>query len=496
MKNLIVPFLFCNKPQLKNFAWIFCKYVDFCVKNDMPIITEEEYCRNIDLIKEYEQGANPSQWYCTAKSPTVDLLNYTLKSVFITVEEKKRYFGNCEEIDTLSALRRHLCYEEDQQFEKLINDKIDEVESVYGSITVIMTWIRYPSLVKCAKQRGITVLAQELSSIRGNDYYREVYGYFNFATKYTYEKVASEYKEIEQLLDKEVILNRKEILALVLQSEHLDVINRLEESIYEFGVDADAERDMFFSIYSGLSWKNVLNDLETITDKSNVLARFHPATSSEERNSKFEKDTSINSLEWILKCRRIVSGISNVGFESMLLGRTAYVLSQNIPYYYGNVQSLKYIEEKSSDIKLLNYMLFAYFAPWEKMFDCDYINWRLQSPSIIEIYRYNLSFSLQKAGLKYLDVIDMGSEERFERILKGRHGLPDEQLQTYIKRSKQKNYSDLQKDFQQEENLLKAKINDTESKIEELSKELSLLKNSTSWKITKPLRSLGQWIRK
>ena len=143
-------------------------------------------------------------------------------------------------------MRRRLCYEDDKSFEQLINDKIDKVESDYGSIAVIMTWIRYPSLEKCAKKRGIIILTQELSSIRGNDYYREVYGYFNFATKYTCEKVAGEFEKIEKLLDKEVVLSRKEILALVLQTEHLDVLNRLEESIFEFGVDADAERDMIF----------------------------------------------------------------------------------------------------------------------------------------------------------------------------------------------------------------------------------------------------------
>ena len=89
MKRLIVPFLFCNKPELKNYAWIFCKYAEFCMNNDMPIITEAAYCEDKGLTLGYWEGLNPSHWYCTAKSPSEEELHHTLKSILITAEEKK-----------------------------------------------------------------------------------------------------------------------------------------------------------------------------------------------------------------------------------------------------------------------------------------------------------------------------------------------------------------------------------------------------------------------
>ena len=179
----------------------------------------------------------------------------------------------------------------------------------------------------------------------------------------------------------------------------------------------------------------------------------------------------------------------------MLLGRTAYVLSPNIPYYCGNIHSLKNIEEKSSDIKLLNYMVFAYFAPWELMFDCDYIRWRLKNPKIIDVYRKNLSFVLNKIEIDYSTMLQMNTKERFGMILKMKHNLSDSMIAIYMTKQKEFSYSEMCQIFEMEMENSREKIKDMERIMNNLDQELDLIRNSTSWKVTKPLRNIGQIIR-
>lgn len=493
-EKLIVPFLFSNKVDKKVLVWQFCKYVDFCLKNDMPIITEEEYCLDKQLIESFEKGWNPQEWYNTAPSPIISTLREKLKKILISKEEKESYLKGLD-IEYSEESRKNLSLYDNSEFEKLIDKKLDETEKKYGKIYVIVVWFRYPALVRCAQRRNIKVLAQELSIIRGNGYYKEVLGSFIFDEKYTSEVVTKEFGQISDRLPRELIFSRKEILALVLQKEHLDVLNRLYEPIYEFGLDADPDRDDFFEKYSTMSQEQICKKLECLSSTSNILARYHP-NSKQKGKLNYDIDSSENSLEWILKCRRIVSGISNVGFEAMLLGRTAYVLCENIPYYLGNVHFLDRIEEKAADTSVLNYLLFAYYTPWDLMFDCEYIKWRLSSPDALEIYRYNLNYLLSKIDLSYEAACNMTPLERYRYILKHKHNLSEEELNVYVKKCKAFTYTELQEKYRKEIKNLKAIQMKNLDQIERISIELREMRNSTSWKMTEPLRRLGTRLRK
>lgn len=493
-EKLIVPFLFSNKVDKKGLGWVFCKYVDFCLKNDMPIITEEEYCLDKELIASFEEGCNPQHFYYTAPSPAISVLQDKLKKILISKEEKDIYLKGMD-IDSSVENRKNLGLYDSIEFEKLIEKKIDETEQKYGKISVIMVWFRYPALVKCAERRNIKVLAQELSIVRGNGYYKEVLGSFNFSEKYTSKVVTEEFKQISNRLSEELVFSRKEILAFVLQTEHLDVLNRLYEPIYEFGIDADPERDDFFEKYSSMSQKQICKKIETLTSKSNILARYHPCSVQKEELS-YDIDTSENSLEWILKCSRIVSSISNVGFEAMLLGRTAYVLCENIPYYLGNVHFLNSVEEKTADINVLNYLLFAYYTPWDLMFDCNYIEWRLSSPDVLEIYKYNIAYLLNKIDLSYKSACDMTLLERYKYILKNKHDLSEEEMNVYVKKNRDLSYTEMQEKYRKDIKKLKNIQMNNMSQIERISAELREMRNSTSWRLTEPLRRVGFELRK
>ncbi len=495
--KLIVPFVFSHKVDKRIFAWIFCKYADFCLRNDMPMITEEEYCRDEALIDSYNSW-DPQKDVCTVLAPDREILKKQLKSVVITEDERKTYLKDLD-IDNSSKSRIWVSVEEHKGFEELIDKKIREVEARYGKINVIVTWIRYPALAECARKYGIKVLTQEVSSVRGGYTYKEVLGYFNFGEKYTSKTIQEGYLAVENQLDQEVVLSRKEILALILKKEHLEILNRLEDAIYEFGVDADAERDAFFGKYSDISQREIIEGVRRLIDPSNVLARYHPHTKPENPELEFDIDDSVSSLEWILKCRRIVSGISNVGFEAALAGRTAYILCEKAPFYSAGVHSLRNMEESITPIKMLNYMLFGYFAPWDLMFDVDYILWRAADPDPIEVYRRNLSYVLKKEQLDYNEMSEISQEQRIKDILSKIHGLSDNEIERFVKKSRNKPYLEI---LEIQESCQK-KLNETNIELESRKSELAYYKNevktmrdSTSWRMTKPLRNGGDILRK
>lgn len=484
MKNdLIVPFIFCHNVNLKNYAWVFCKYADFSIKNDMPIITEEEYCYDDELIRYYHSW-DPEVDKYTVPAPSAETLQNKLKSILISKSEKEQYLS-----DTDNEKRSRLLVKDDSSFEQLINLKLDQVEEKYGKIAILLTWVRYPALVNCAEKRGLKVLTQELSIIRGVGNYGEVLGYFNFGTKYSSVGVKAGFNEVKDWLDSELVLSRKELLALVLHTKHLDVLKRLNEAIYEFGLDADAQRDVFFQEYSDITQEEIIREIKELADPSEILARYHPQTKPEVSELPFAIDNSANSMEWILKCRRIVSGISNVGVEAMLLGRTAYVLCPQAPYWPGGEKSLKYVEDTATSIKFLNFILFGYFVPWDLMFDCEYIYWRAGNPAQKEIYKYNLSHMMKFGTMSYDLAMHMKPEERFETILSGKHGLKQSEVERLVKRKRNITYSEAENLYQSDRVRLLEQV-------KALSEELNSVKNSTSWKLTKPLRNIGTKARK
>ena len=270
----------------------------------------------------------------------------------------------------------------------------------------------------------------------------------------------------------------------------------------------------------------VLNELKENFQTNQVLTRVHPMQKEIRKElDAFPQDHSSSSLEWILKCRRVISIGSNVAFEAMLLGKTSYVLGENFPYHYGSVTELKQYEERVADLRYINYIIFGYYVPYSLMFDRDYIYWRLTNPSVTEIYQYHLDYVMKAFGLSK-EFFDMAFPKRLQTILET-HSLkkkfiiittiislllvilnfvyyelgifidlnPNKEITTFVTHHNHNLEEDIQQlrhELSQQKSYYESRLTEVVSSYEEQIKkqteQYNQIINSKSWKVTKPLR--------
>ena len=85
-----------------------------------------------------------------------------------------------------------------------------------------------------------------------------------------------------------------------------------------------------------------------------------------------------------------------------MFGKTVYLLSDKMPYSFMSYNSLNkknITKELIVDSLYLNFMIFAYFVPWNLMLNQEYIKWRMSNPSIIDIYKKNQDYILSSLNI-------------------------------------------------------------------------------------------------
>lgn len=525
-----IPFVFgidYEKLKYPKYLWVFHKFVDFCTKNNFPIIAQEEYFKSPEF---YNNATNFMARDYEFSVPDEDTLISMLKYQ-ITFEETKSILSMYEDTEKcwLDLLKNR-----NEVLENIIESKIKMIQKNYANkkIESILTWVWLPSLKVVCDKLKITLIQLELSAIRKENY-NTILGYFTFDNKYCTKKIEEEYPKFKTITSEIFLYDRPTILTMFLKTINIDYLKSYFDSPkYNFGLDLGMPNECFFNTYSKYSHDEINEKLKSLASKNEILARGHPHASKAIKGSKkFIIDDSRNSIEWILKCRRIVSSVSNIGFEAMLLGKTSYVLSDSMPFHYKAVKSLSALEDEVVDLSFLNYLIFCYFAPYQLMFDKEYIDFRLTNPSLEEIYIKNQEFIFkninwtkqepvtQKWLLEHFHKLD---KQKVKEILDYKYDSKQNDLENKLEVSYRENeeikslleikVNEL-KEKEEIKSLLEAKINELVEKeeklknlektyndalnlIEKQNQEIKNMQNSKSWKITKPLRMLSEKISK
>ena len=487
---MFIPFLFNLDDNLKHTYWMYAKFVDFCLKNEYPMIVSEKFfnykCtdKNDFIYFETEKNYNTNLKFDLDSLKSKNKIEY----IFFTRDDEEKILNNTSINECMSSLIK----KRNKLFEKVLDEKIQTLLKKHKNIKAFITWLYYPSLNHVLNKYNIKLINFEFSSIRKNNYNTNLC-YLTFESKYSVDKVKEEFPKFNP----EFLFSREELLILFSNTSNLKLLKKINSDIiYDFGFDYGNPTSYYNIPFATLSNEEILRKLDNLACSKRISIRKHPAADICSISDKYTIDKSNNSAEWILKCKRIITMASNIGFEAQLYGRPVYVLTSKIPFYYNTIHDLSTIEDMVSSIKLINYFIFAYFVPYDLIFDVNYLNWRMIENNVNNIYRKNYEYILKHYGLPQ-DYANIKEIERKKILLCKIHGFSEKKASLFLSEIN-KTYEDLeielcnckkalkQKDI--ENDFISERLKQLEFQVSTLKSELELIKASKGWKTLESLR--------
>ena len=422
---MIVPFIMTMLTiQDRPYLWAFYKFLDLAKQKKGAIIAQEEYFIDPkEMAKAGRAEASNREWnkhfeldYELPRMEDFKCIDkYVIpKSIEENLIEKKGSINDA-----------HICLlsEVIDELKELIGNFLDQINKK-NKIDAVMTLCHNPSLSAAAGERGIRVIHFEMGTFREPTYLKT--GYFDFNCLYGEASTEQRYnvfiQELQNREEKIEILDTKEILAIMLKKDFLFYLNHLNDTPkYELGIA------LGYAIWPLYQKNTFCDDSELLYRASKVypmeqlLVRRHPGDPVGASYPRYDycRDTSATTLDFILKCKRIASVGSNVSFESVLFGKTNYVLT-DCPYTYKAKRKIEDTSLQDFDLYYINFFVFAYLVPFALLWDEDYIKWRLSNPTEIEIFKRHLMFYLDKKNISH-DILKQDKSNRFHNLLKAQN---------------------------------------------------------------------------
>ena len=421
---MIVPFLMTlmtgyDRPYL----WTFYKFLDIAKRDGLPIIAQEEYFTLPSELAKKGRSEVISETFVKNTKLNYELpkdrdlgkigryvIPYTLQKKVI---DEKGSINNAY----LSSLT-----EVWPELYDLLDKYIDDIKNKYNEdIDAFITMSHNPTLSKIAKERNIRVIHMEMGTFREPTYIKTAY--FDFENLYGNASTEVRYKRFLKEIDASVtILDRKEILAILLERNSMHYLNRLEQKPeFEIGLALGYAVWPIYMVNSFYNDEELLYRTAKKYDYNDILVRRHPGDPAGAVYTKYDylRDASANTIEFILRCKRVASVGSNVSMEAMLFGRTPYVATK-CPYYYNTEHDIENTNVQPTEIEYLNFYCFVYLVPFSLLWNEEYIKWRLTEPSEKEIYKRHLQEYLKQKDISE-DVLKVDAGERFNKILEAQN---------------------------------------------------------------------------
>ena len=414
---MFIPFIFTLTPEDDlRYLWIFYKYLGFAKKFNWPMISQAKYYEDPD---KYENMGR------SEVSKFTDILEYERPTEHDISLIQKYVIPDCLFDELLNKLGSQsdswifILKNRYEPLEKCLRDIFNEIVSKNQNekIEGILTFASFPSLLQVCNEQNIPVIHNEIGPLRNPSYrltaYLDFKGLFgNSELEDRYNKFCSEIQT-----SKCPILSRKEILSLFLNYENMDMINSIDsEPEFEMGIATQYAMDFSVLNYSLNSNLELILMAKRYYNENELILRMHPGDTSFSNYKTVKNiDTSKSSMEFIIKSKRVAVISSNVAFEAMLWGRTAYTTGK-CAYSFKAIKNLSDKQENVVDIDFVNFVVFAYLIPYELVTDEKYLRWRLTRPSEIEIYYYHLNYYLSCRGIDK-DQLALPSDQRLYAFL-------------------------------------------------------------------------------
>ena len=261
------------------------------------------------------------------------------------------------------------------------------------NITASISWCNNASVEEACRHYGIPTIHNESGAIRSPRFKDTCY--FDFSGVNGNTEFTKRFMRFEEIANRVKILSREELLRIITPKNNLDYIlglNKIQPT-YECGVAMQVDVDTNLVAFNrGISEADVVN-MAAKEYNNSLLIRNHPLSSiGYIRPASLGLgivDDSANSLEFLVKCKRIYTLNSSVAFEAMLFGREAEIFGDN-PF-----RDIQYMNEETK-LLALNFAIFSYLMPTVRLYNEDYYNFRIKCKDEEEIYNEGQRFWFNK----------------------------------------------------------------------------------------------------
>jgi len=374
----------------------------------------------------------------------------------------------------------------------------DHLVAIQADYTVgaVLMWRATPSVRAATQHFGIPLIDLELASIR-RPFYRDTMAYFQFEPHFTSNEFTNRWSVFQREAGDVPVLTRKEILSLFLNDTNLERLATMDQyEEFEFGAALGLANDIEARYTGCMPIKTVLDGIRTLSPEDAILVRPHPPEQPT-FDADIHLDDSADGADFIMRCRRIVSTVSNMGYEAMLYGKTSYVLGP-MPFAPAGLPHLDHVDEAVTDLRLLNWITFGFLVPYDLMFSQDYLDWRLSQPlpSEVEIYRRHLEYYLGKWGVP-ADTLELTGARRLAAFMAARENAGGNPMgvarhKTAVQLAAGQAALVDNAVLTNENQTLKNENQALKNEAEQLAQHVNELLGSTSWRLTAPLRAASR----
>ena len=395
---MFLPFIYDFSPTKEaSQLWAFFSFLSMQKKINGPIIAPKAFFNPKTWVKNGRQEAVNQAWaeYNCYDLPQQEDLQKIQPIAF--PDEILQTLATEETSFTSAAARLHReIYEPLVQW---LEDTIKSLKEKGCNVQAVIVLGELPSVKEACQRCGITSLYFEWGPLRPALYQRTAY--LDRLGVISPSEIAQKYEQFQQVQDKVPILEKKALLALLLKDEFCSCVQYLDaEPEYEMGVCAQEEgnfRNLAFGYFTNA---DLIAQAKEVYADCDILFRDRPSAPLPVAAQGIEKDCSMTPAQFVCRCKRVASISSNMAFEAMLWGKPSYIVGP-MPYKIKAESNLKNKDAEAVDDAFLNFAVFAFLIPYQKLLDVEYLEWRLKNPPIEDIYLSNLKYYCNIQNLNF-----------------------------------------------------------------------------------------------
>ena len=418
MKCLPICFGVNIEKDIPVFFGAFYKFLYYCQENDWPILAQEEY---------YEKPTIQEKKY-PIKLQEVSKINDIPSIKSIKVKENNKYIITKQETELVFKEYK----DKDEAWIKMMNipnntllkileEKLKVILKNHKQLKYIVIWRHNATIEELCKKNNLSLINMEMAGFRKPSY-NFTLCYFQHISKYEEDELNERYEKFLKETKKEKLemLTRDQLIKLLVSKEEIE---NMQEEKYYSGFAMGLAKDFDTIATNSKTNADIMEDLAKYEKKSSVLIRKHPSNYHYKYayENEFTLDKSISSIQFISKCHRIISSVSNISVEAMLFGKTTFILGK-MPFKRFGYDSLEYNDEYVISMKDLNFLIFGFFVPYEIALSNEYLEFRDKNPSEIEIYKYHYNYIMNKYGN---NLKRRGIKERYQQWIDNKKFIDD-----------------------------------------------------------------------